>query len=28
VRILDEDVAPSPMSERHGAAVVLALESA
>jgi hypothetical protein len=28
VRILDEDVAPPPASERHGAAVVLALESA
>jgi hypothetical protein len=26
-RILDEDVAPPPVSERHGAAVVLALES-
>jgi hypothetical protein len=28
VRILDEDVAPHPALERHGAAVVLALESA
>jgi hypothetical protein len=28
VMVLDEDMAPSPASERHGAAVVLALESA
>jgi hypothetical protein len=26
--VLDEDMAPPPASERHGAAVVLALESA
>jgi hypothetical protein len=28
VTVLDEDVAPPPVSERHGAVVVLALESA